>query len=65
MWAGMYDMTEELIAGDENETELGGRVDQQRLQINVRRVSLPWLGTYVLYVEEFPYSRRYEASSSS
>jgi hypothetical protein len=56
----MYDMTEELIASQGDETELGGRVDQQRLQINVRRVSLPWLGTHVLYVEEYPYDEPFE-----
>jgi hypothetical protein len=60
LWAGMYDMTEELIASQDDETELGGRVDQERLQINVRRVSLPWLGTHVLYVEEFPYDEPFE-----
>jgi hypothetical protein len=60
LWAGMYDMTEELIAGRDDETALGGPVDQQRLQINVRRVSLPWLGTYVLYVEEYPYDEPFE-----
>jgi hypothetical protein len=56
----MYDMTEELIATQDEETALGGRIDQQRLQINVRRVSLPWLGTHVLYVEEFPYDEPFE-----
>jgi hypothetical protein len=60
LWAGMYDMTEELIAADEEKTELGRRVDQQRLQINVRRVSLPWLGSHVLYVEEYPYDEPFE-----
>jgi hypothetical protein len=60
LWAGMYDMTEELIATQGEETELGGRLDQQRLQINVRRVSLPWLGTHVLYVEEYPYDEPFE-----
>ena len=60
LWAGTYDMTEELIASEDEDTMLGGRVDQQRLQINVRRVSLPWLGTHVLYVEEFPYDEPFE-----
>jgi hypothetical protein len=60
LWAGMYDMTEELIASLDEESALGGRIDPQRLQINVRRVSLPWLGTHVLYVEEFPYDEPFE-----
>jgi hypothetical protein len=56
----MYDMTEELIASRDEESALGGRADQQRLQINVRRVSLPWLGTHVLYVEEYPFDEPFE-----
>ena len=30
------------------------------MQINVRRVPLPWLGTHVLYVEEYPYDEPFE-----
>jgi hypothetical protein len=60
LWAGMYDMTEELIAAEDEQTEIGGRLDQQRVQINVRRVSLPWLGTHVLYVEEYPFDEPFE-----
>jgi hypothetical protein len=30
------------------------------VQINVRRISLPWLGTHVLYVEEYPYDEPFE-----
>ena len=31
-----------------------------RVQINVRRVPLPWLGSHVLYVEEYPYDEPFE-----
>ena len=30
------------------------------MQINVRRVQLPWLGTHVLYVEEYPFDAPFE-----
>ena len=30
------------------------------MQINVRRIPLPWLGTHVLYVEEYPYDEPFE-----
>jgi hypothetical protein len=60
LWTGTYDMTEESITGRDPESPLGGATDPQRLQINVRRVSLPWLGTHVLYVEEYPYDEPFE-----
>ena len=59
LWSGMYDMSEELIASDDD-TTLGSVEEQQRVQINVRRVPLPWLGTHVLYVEEYPYDEPFE-----
>lgn len=55
----MYDMSEELIA-TETEVPIGPVVEQQRVQINVRRVSLPWLGPQVLYVEEYPFDAPFE-----
>ena len=30
------------------------------MQINVRRIPLPWLGTHVLYVEEYLYDEPFE-----
>ena len=30
------------------------------MQINVRRIPLPWLGTHVLYVEEYPFDEPFE-----
>jgi hypothetical protein len=60
LWAGSYDLTEEVIASRDADSPLGVLTDQQRLQINVRRVSLPWLGTHVLYVEEYPHDEPFE-----
>jgi hypothetical protein len=57
----MYDMSEQLVAGLEAESPLASMQEQQRIQINVRRVQLPWLGTHVLYVEEFPSDQPFEA----
>lgn len=54
-------MTEELVAGSEVDSPLAPMVEQQRIQINVRRVQLPWLGKHLLYVEEFPFDRPFEA----
>jgi hypothetical protein len=53
LWTGIHDITEELVASEAEESPLAPVT--QRVQINIRRVTLPWLGTHVLYVEEFPY----------
>jgi hypothetical protein len=58
LWAGIYDMTEELVAGVPRDSPLAPPTE--RVQINVRRVLLPWLGTHVLYVEEYPYDEPFE-----
>jgi len=60
LWTGMYDITEELVAGAARDSPLASLTDQQRVQINVRRIELPWLGTHVLYVEEYPYDDPFE-----
>jgi len=56
----MYDMSEELIIGAAQDSPLAPLTDQARVQINVRRIQLPWLGTHVLYVEEYPYDEPFE-----
>jgi hypothetical protein len=58
LWIGSYDITEELITSDTEDSPLASPTE--RVQINVRRVTLPWLGTHVLYVEEFPYDEPFE-----
>jgi CpeT/CpcT family (DUF1001) len=60
LWAGTYDVSEQLITGAPNDSPLASLTDQQRVQINVRRISLPWLGTHVLYVEEYDYDEPFE-----
>jgi hypothetical protein len=57
----MYDIAEELLAGFETGGPLAPLIEQQRVQINIRRIPLSWMGTHVLYVEEFPYDRPFEA----
>lgn len=54
-------MSEELVAGLEAESSLAPMLEQQRIQINVRRIQLPWLGSHVLYVEEFPSDQPFES----
>jgi hypothetical protein len=56
----MYDISEELVAGEASESPLASLAEQQRVQINVRRIPLPWLGTHVLYVEEYLYDEPFE-----
>lgn len=56
----MYDMSEELITGTAADSPLTPLAEQERVQINVRRIQLPWLGTHVLYVEEYPYDEPFE-----
>ncbi len=60
LWTGMYDMSEELIIGAAQDSPLAPLTEQTRVQINVRRIPLPWLGTHVLYVEEYPYDEPFE-----
>ena len=59
LWSGMYDISEELIAGRSDDSLIAPD-EQERVQINVRRIPLPWLGTHVLYVEEYPYDEPFE-----
>jgi hypothetical protein len=58
LWSGIYDISEELVAGSEEDSPLAAVTE--RVQINIRRVSLPWLGTHVLYVEEYPFDEPLE-----
>jgi hypothetical protein len=58
-WTGIHDMTEERVASNPPDSPLEPRTT--RLQINVRRVTMPWMGTHILYVEEFPFDRPFEA----
>ena len=60
LWAGMYDISEELITGEPSDSPLASLADQERVQINVRRIPLPWLGSHVLYVEEYLYDEPFE-----
>ncbi|MEO8020115.1 MAG: CpcT/CpeT family chromophore lyase [Pseudomonadota bacterium] len=58
LWPGIYDMTEELVAGAPQDSPMTPVT--MRVQIDIRRVPLPWLGTHVLYVEEYPYDEPFE-----
>jgi len=48
------------VASEDDSSPLATLVEQQRVQINVRRISLPWLGSHVLYIEESPYDEPFE-----
>ena len=61
----MYDISEELIAGEAQDSPLASLTDQERVQINVRRIPLPWLGTHVLYVEEYPVRRARSSAAAA
>ena len=56
----MYDISEELLTGTPSDSPLASLSDQERVQINVRRIPLPWLGPHVLYVEEYAYDEPFE-----
>jgi hypothetical protein len=58
LWTGIHDISEELVASDAHDSPLSEVTE--RVQINIRRVTLPWLGTHVLYVEEYPYDEPFE-----
>lgn len=56
----MYDVSEERLTGETSDSPLASLSDQERVQINVRRIPLPWLGSHVLYVEEYLYDEPFE-----
>jgi hypothetical protein len=58
LWSGVHDISEELVAGTEEDSPLAAVTE--RVQINVRRVTLPWLGSHILYVEEYPFDEPFE-----
>jgi hypothetical protein len=58
LWTGIYDISEELVAGAAVDSPLA--TVTERVQINVRRVTLPSIGTHVLYVEEYPFDEPFE-----
>jgi len=60
LWTGIYDVSEELVTSEDNDSPLAPLVDQLRVQVNVRRIALPWLGTHVLYIEEYFYDEPME-----
>jgi len=60
IWSGMYDMSEELIAGGPGASPLVPLSERERVQVNVRRIPLNWLGSHVLYVEEYVYDEPFE-----
>lgn len=60
LWAGNYDITEELIAGQARPSPLEPLSGQERVQINIRQVPLDWLGSHVLYVEEYLYEEPFD-----
>jgi hypothetical protein len=60
LWSGTYDVSEQLIAGSAGDSPLAPLSEQERVQVNVRRIQMPWLGTHVLYVEEYPYDEPFE-----
>lgn len=62
LWSGTYDMSQELVAGSAVASPLAPMDEQQRIHVHVRRIQLPWLGSHVLYVEEFPFDRPFESS---
>lgn len=60
LWTGTYDVSEELVASEDEDSPLSPLVEQMRVQVAIRRIQLPWLGTHVLYVEESPYDEPFE-----
>lgn len=60
LWSGTYDVSEERVASEDEDSPLWPLVEQLRVQVDIRRIQLPWLGTHVLYVEESPYDEPFE-----
>lgn len=60
LWSGLHDVSEELIVRRADAAPLVPLIEQQRVQIDVRPVHLPWIGSHLLYVEENPYDEPFE-----
>jgi hypothetical protein len=53
LWTGVFDTGEQVVYGGDDDSELASDIDERRVRTMVVPVSLPWLGTQVLYLEEF------------
>jgi hypothetical protein len=52
-WSGVYDDVEQVVLDERGSSPLLFD-DDQRIRTIVSPIELPWLGQYVLYLEEFP-----------
>jgi hypothetical protein len=52
-WTGVFDTAEQLVYSQQNESDLAGEAEERRVHTLVVPVAVPWLGTHVLYFEEF------------
>src|SRR5579864_4167234 len=53
LWAGVHDSAEQVSMGADANVTSWGEGAQRRVRTVIARVSAPWLGPHVLYLEEF------------
>jgi hypothetical protein len=53
LWTGVRDSTEQVVVADDPAVGLWPENSDKRVRVIVQPVALPWLGSHVLYFEEF------------
>ncbi len=53
LWTGVHDSTEEVYVSSDPNVPAWGEGSERRVRTVVESVDAPWLGTHVLYLEEF------------
>jgi hypothetical protein len=53
LWSGMHDSSEQVVVSGETGINSWPESSERRVRAVVEPVNLPWLGTHVLYFEEF------------
>jgi hypothetical protein len=53
LWSGVRDSSEQLVMSADPQDDLWPQVSERRVRTIVGAVEVPWLGSHVLYLEEF------------
>ena len=53
LWAGVRDSSEQVVMSAEGSAQMWPQTSERRVRTVVAPVTIPWLGSHVLYLEEF------------
>jgi CpeT/CpcT family (DUF1001) len=52
-WSGVFDTAEQVVYGGQSQSDIASDDEDRRVRTIVAPVLVPWLGTHILYLEEF------------